>query len=180
MASSGANFSSISASDDLPPDINWAAIDPTNAYSREGYLPLRLPSDVSVPTFPIKTIEGGQNHNAGHFGLSESAPILELLSDQIGIVPGFGLDVGSQSVSDPRDGYLIIGGYDPQRIGAYTKNYTVTNIQTSGRDCSLPVTITELVLSRPGVSDVTLISAGEEIPACIDPCKCNSETYMRG
>jgi len=176
IATSGANFTAITASNDSPPDVNWAAIDPTNMYSRKGDISLRLPYDISIPVDPIKTIEGGQKHNVGHFGLSISAPILQLLSDMKGLVKGWALDAGSQSVSDPREGYLIIGGYDPQRVGAYTKNYTLTDTQTSGRVCSLYVTITELILSRPETDDVTLISMGEEIPACIDPCKCHSET----
>jgi hypothetical protein len=173
---SGGNFSSISAADDLPPDSNWAAIDPTNSLTREGTIGMRLPSDISVPQFTFKTIEGGQNHNEGHFGLSESAPILQYLSDQQGLVSGFALDAGSQSVTNPRDGYLIIGGYDPQRVGAYTKDYSLVTTQRSGRICTLYVTITKLVLSRPGVDPLSLITQGEQIPACIDPCECFSRT----
>jgi hypothetical protein len=170
-ATSGANFSSIDAANDSPPDSNWGAIDSTNAVTRRGTIDVRLPSDISLSQFPIKTIEGGQNHNEGHFGLSESSPILQYLSDQQGLVPGFALDAGSQSVTNPREGYLIIGGYDPERIGAYTKNYSLVTTQRSGRICTLYVTITELVLSRPGVEDLPLISRGEQMPACIDPCK---------
>ncbi|KAG8806803.1 hypothetical protein FRC17_004805, partial [Serendipita sp. 399] len=130
MASSGASFSSISEVDDHPPDVNWVLhIDETYEYTQKGNITLSLPSEVSLPNFRIKTIEGGQRHNVGHFGLSQSSPVLQRLFDERGLVKGFALDAGSQSSSHPRDGHLILGGYDPRKMGAFIKNFTLTNIQ---------------------------------------------------
>ncbi|PVF92310.1 hypothetical protein CPB86DRAFT_791292, partial [Serendipita vermifera] len=168
-SSSGSSFGAISSSNDSPPDVNWGAIDPGNSVTEKGTIPLNLPSEISFSGFPIKTIEGGQNHNTGHLGLGRSSPLLQRLSDEKGIVSGFGLDVGSQSHLNPRDGHLIVGGYDRQKVGSSFHDYTVTNSQTSGRICSLLVTITELVLQREGLNDSVLISRGEQIPACIEP-----------
>ncbi|CAG8683403.1 12207_t:CDS:2, partial [Acaulospora colombiana] len=167
--SSGSSLTAISSASDLPPDVNWAAIDPGNSVTEKGTIPLQLPSEISLPQFPFKTIEGGQNHNTGHLGLGRSSPLLQQLSDEKGIVAGFGLDAGSQSQSPPRDGHLILGGYDRQKVGSSVKDYNVTHSQTSGRICSLQVTITELVLQRPGLEDTVLISRGQQMEACIEP-----------
>ncbi|KAG8801049.1 hypothetical protein FRC17_006740, partial [Serendipita sp. 399] len=129
MAASGVTFSSISAVDDYPPDVNWVYIDETNQFTEKGNITLRLPFEVSLPNFRIKTIEGLQRHNVGHFGLSGSSPVLQRLFDERGLVKGFALDAGSQSSSHPRDGHLILGGYDPGKMGAYSKNFTLANIQ---------------------------------------------------
>jgi hypothetical protein len=176
---SGANFVAISSTD-TPEDVNWVAIDPNNSLTRKGTIALQLPSDVSFSQFPAKDIEGGQNHNMGHLGLGQTSTLLQQLSEEKGLVTGFGLDAGSQSYTNPRNGYLIAGGYDRQKVGASFKNYTVANSQTSGRICSLQVTITQLVLSRPGLEDVVLISRGEQMEACIEPCKCPCQRNLTG
>ncbi|CAG8681214.1 10840_t:CDS:2, partial [Acaulospora colombiana] len=95
--------------------------------------------------------------------------LLQQLSDRKGVVKGFGLDAGSPSYTNPRDGHLIVGGYDKVRVSASFKDYNISDTQISRRICPLQVIITELILSRPGIEDVILSSRGEQIPACIEP-----------
>ncbi|PVF91007.1 hypothetical protein CPB86DRAFT_820853 [Serendipita vermifera] len=167
-SSSGSSFSAIS-SNDSPPDVNWAIIDPGNSVTEKGNIPFHLPSDVFFSQFPIKTIEGGQDHSTGHLGLGQNSPFLQQLHNDKGTMIGFGLDAGSRSSTNPRDGHLIAGSFDRWKVGPTVKEYKITNSQTSGRICALQVTITELVLQRPGLDDTTLISKGEQVTACIEP-----------
>jgi hypothetical protein len=167
---SGANFGPIPLND-VPPDLNWPAVDPDNSVTEKGNISLRLPVDTSISQYPLKIFRGGQRHNAGHLGLASSSVLLQQISAHTGVVTGFGLDAGSQSTANPREGHLIVGGYDKTRVSASFKDYNISSIQMSRRICPLQVTITELVLSRPGVEDVILSSKGEQIPACIEPCK---------
>lgn len=176
---SGSTFVDISSIEDVPPDTNWAAIQPTdNILTDKGNTTLLLPSDTALQQFPIKVFKGGQNHNAGHLGLGESSVILEKLAALTGLVTGFGLDAGSQSTLRPRDGHIVIGGYDKQRVSARVKEYNISNARSSERVCSLRVVITELVLVRPGIDDYVLSSRGEEIPACIEPCEFSLVPYF--
>ena len=165
------SFTTISLDQILAPDPAWAAFSPFPNFTVAGNSTLFFPSDLSIGDFPIGVITDGQNSSAGHLGLANNSVYLQLLV-QGGLAPsmGFGLNVGSQSVALPRDGHLVIGGYDKSSVDGYFANYSMEEVFQTRRVCSNQVVIESLKLRRPGLDDVNISSEDHPIPACIEPC----------
>jgi hypothetical protein len=166
------SFTTISPDQILAQDPAWASfMSPFPNFTVAGNSTLFFPSDLSIGDFPIGVITQGQNSSAGHLGLANNSVFLQLLV-QGGLAPsmGFGLNVGSQSVALPRDGNLVIGGYDKSSIDGYFANYSMEEVFQTKRVCSNQVVIESLKLRRPGLDDVDISSEGHPIPACIEPC----------
>jgi hypothetical protein len=149
----------------------WTEISPQALLA--GTTELQLPPNNDLSKYPIGIITSGNYQNVGHLGLANDSDFLHsVLSD--GLIPanGFGLNAGSQSVANPRDGGLVLGGYDLASIDGAFFNFSVTAADSSEKECPLQVTIALLVLRFPlaeGFTDVTLTSSGILIPACIEP-----------
>jgi hypothetical protein len=114
----------------------------------------------------------GQNLNANQLGLANNSVLLHSLVLAGNLVSlSFGLFAGSQSISTPRDGHIVFGGYDAALINGPFNNYSMSNTTLAGsRVCSLEVIVTQLTLRRPGVTtDVQLLSDGTLMPSCIEP-----------
>jgi len=168
----GTSFKSLSPNDILAANLVWTELstDPLLAGNTSLSLP---PSDI-LSNFSIGIITNGDHQNVGHLGLANSSYFLQ---DAIsnGLIPanGFGLNAGSQSVLAPRDGSLVLGGYDLASVATEFTNYTIGGETANKRDCPFQVTISSLILRFPITggppSDVEIISPGEYIPACIEP-----------
>lgn len=133
--------------------------------------------DNDLSNYPIGIITKGNHQNVGHLGLANGSDFLNiLLSKDLIPANGFGLNAGSQSVEHPRDGGLVLGGYDRGSItGSWTEYPITTAASNSGRQCPLYVEITSLVIRFPqevGHTEEILSSDGQLIPACIEPCVC--------
>ncbi|KIN02425.1 hypothetical protein OIDMADRAFT_122224 [Oidiodendron maius Zn] len=168
----GTSYTSSSPGAVLAPNPVWAELSPQALLA--GTTVLQLPPENDVSKFPIGIITSGNHQNAGHFGLANDSDALHsLLSD--GLIPdnGFGFNAGSQSVTNPRDGGLVLGGYDLASIdGAFSTFPVATTADAGQRECPFQITITMLVLRFPlaeGFTDVNLTSPGILIPACIEP-----------
>lgn len=76
---------------------------------------------------------------------------------------------------NPRDGHLIVGGYNPPSLAGPFTTFPMNSTITAGtRICDLRIQVDGLTLSRPNRPDVSLISAGTIMPSCIEPyvCRC--------
>ena len=170
-SAAGTSYNPSSAGAVLAPNPTWNELSPVALLA--GTTILQLPPNDELSKYPIGIITSGDNQNVGHFGLANDSDFLHAAVSN-GLIPanGFGLNAGSQSVANPRDGGLVLGGYDLASVdGAFT-NFSITGADSSERDCPLEVVIEELVLRFPlaeGYTDVTLTSSGILIPACVEP-----------
>ncbi len=116
---------------------------------------------------------GGQQSSLSHLGLGEQSELLGALrkANLIG-ARSWGLDSGSQSVLHPRDGSLILGGYDQ---GAYTGNLrefatheNETN-ELQDRPCPLQVAVSRLVIHVNKADSKTYEDTTNPSKYCIEP-----------
>jgi hypothetical protein len=159
--------------DSLPPDPGWAAImSPLPAFQYAVDTALQLRSDDSVD-MPEGLITEGQNHTTSHLGLGIDSELLQQLVN-IGMIPArsWGLNPGSQSILNPKDGNLVLGGYDEASVKDnfvdYDLNYPVA-VGSGGRDCPLQVTVNKMILRTAEGSDITLSDESSPFPSCIEP-----------
>lgn len=119
----------------------------------------------------VAVITKGVNFTAGHLGLGQHSLLLQHLKDS-GIIPtlGFGLNAGSQSTQNPRDGNLVLGGYDAASVTSSFTTYPMDYEETlAGRYCPLQVHIQGLQLLLEGLDPIQLIGEGDGHAACIEP-----------
>jgi hypothetical protein len=157
----------------LKPDPGWAAImSPLPAFQYAVDAVLQLRSDASVD-MPEGLITEGQNYTTSRLGLGIDSELLEQLVN-IGMIPArtWGLNPGSQSVVNPRDGNLVLGGFDQASVKddfvTYDMNYPVAE-SSGGHDCPLQVFIKHLIMRPVGGSDISLSDESSPIPTCLEP-----------
>jgi len=172
-STAGSSFSSLSTNTILGSNPLWAEISPEPLTA--GQTVLQLSPDSSLPNYTIGIIASGRgtSQNVGHLGLANDSDFLHaaLSSGLIGD-NGFGLNAGSQSIANPRPGVLVLGGYDHASINGAFSHFPISDASSSGKECLLQVTITQLVLRLQmldGFADVELSEPGVSIPACIEP-----------
>jgi hypothetical protein len=153
----------------LAPDFVWDSFNPP--FGGAGNATVQFPSGITLSDYPIALAMQGQNLNANQLGLANDSVLLHsFVSSQLITTMGFGLFAGSQSVAQPRDGHVVFGGYDSSLVDGTFTNYSMSNTTVVGdRVCSLNVDVLQIVLRRPGVSDVGLLSEGITMPSCIEP-----------
>lgn len=82
----------------------------------------------------------------------------------------FGLFIGSQSIMQPRDGYIVFEGYDAALADGAFANYLISNtIVMDGYPYSLKIDVLGLTLRLLDSDDVELLSPAELMPSCIEP-----------
>ncbi|KAF4946627.1 hypothetical protein FSARC_14145 [Fusarium sarcochroum] len=120
-------------------------------------------------------ISQGQQHTMSHIGLAESSTLLHSLkSDDLIRARSWGLDAGSQSFTAPRNGSLVLGGYDASSFegGWFSYDIPKSNLVRE-RSCPLQVQITEIQLTaqigrnKPSVE--WPVAGGLPLIACIEP-----------
>jgi hypothetical protein len=154
----------------LAPDPVWNSFNPP--FGGAANSTVQFSSDISLQHFPIALALQGQNLNANQLGLANNSVLLHsLVSAGLSPSMSFGLFAGSQSISRPRDGHVVFGGFDAALIDGPLTNYSMSNTTTAGsRVCSLEVVVQQLTLRHPGVpNDIQLLSEGELMPSCIEP-----------
>lgn len=120
-------------------------------------------------------ISQGQQHTMSHIGLAETSTLLQSLKDK-GLIAArsWGLDSGSQSVAAPRNGSLVLGGYD---ASSFDGGWTTFPISRSNlvrkRHCPLQVLITQMSFTVQVGGDKeqtkTPVSGSNALTACIEP-----------
>jgi hypothetical protein len=153
----------------LAPDPVWDSFNP--AFAGSANATVQFPSDISLPSYPIALVDVASNASLSQLGLANDSVFLrEVVNAGWSSIPAFSILAGSQSVQQPRDGHLIIGGYDAASLAGPFSNFTISNTTTAGsRVCSLQVEVDSLILSLPGHSDVELIADGTPMISCIEP-----------
>jgi hypothetical protein len=164
---SSSSYSNISVQS-LAPDAVWDLFNPP--FGGAGNATLQLPSDITIPDFPIALVLEGQSLNANQLGLANTSVLLHsLVSAGLSSTMSFGLLAGSQSITQPRDGHIAFGGFDASSVDGPFTNYSMTNTTVTGdRPCSLAVNVIGLTLRLPDGNEVELIS-NEIMPSCIEP-----------
>jgi hypothetical protein len=154
---------------DFGPEPNWDFNNPQ--FSSAANTTIQFASDIFLSSYPIALALAGQNFTVSVLGLANDSIFLhQVVKAGLSPVAAFGLLVGSQSVSSPRDGHLIIGGYDTASLAGPFTNYSMSNsTTTSNHVCLLQVVVEQLLLIHPGLPDIELSSEGTPITSCIEP-----------
>jgi hypothetical protein len=162
------------------PEANpgWMEL-PDNAIESAADATLQL-FDQTV-TMIVGLITQGQQSTASHLGLASASVLLQNLKNK-GLIGArsFGLDVGSQSISFPRFGSLVLGGYDKTGFAASTfAEYDISTAPLRNRHCPLQVKVTGLTLrsqvlnrtagDKPKVQDTVIIENAGPVDFCIEP-----------
>jgi hypothetical protein len=170
LNAASASFQNVSlVSSKLPMDPGWTTFN--LPYTVAGTTNLDLVANIAVPNMTVVVITEGINFTAGHIGLGKQSVLLHQLKDA-NIIPalGFGLNAGSQSIANPRDGSLVLGGYDSASIASHFHEYPMNYSTTlAGRYCPLQVRIQGLQLLLKGRDPIQLIGDGDGHLACIEP-----------
>ncbi|ERF72359.1 hypothetical protein EPUS_06115 [Endocarpon pusillum Z07020] len=172
VAAMGSSFIPIATSS-LVPDDGWRMImAPSQPFQQAGKTTLNLLSDASIE-MPVAIVTEGQNHTTSELGLGLSSVFLQSLVDA-GLIAArvFGLNAGSQSTAQPREGSLVLGGYDMASISSHFTEYPMDYPlleDISNRVCPLQVKIRKLILRPADGDDITLSDEGSDIDACIEP-----------
>lgn len=169
VAAAQSSFTNVSIAATLPSDPGWAKFNPP--FTVAGSTNINLVSNIAVPNTTVVVITEGMNFTAGHLGLGRQSTLLKHLKNS-NMIPSlsFGLNAGSQSILSPRDGSLVLGGYDKaspiSSFYSYPMNYSDT---IAGRYCPLQVHIQNLQLVLQGIGPIELIGEGDGHYACIEP-----------
>jgi hypothetical protein len=171
LTTAGTSFHNLTTTKNLPADPGWEYFNHNQGYTVAGGTNLDLVSNVAIPNMTVVVITEGINFTAGHLGLGKSSVLLQQLKDS-NMIPslGFGLNAGSQSSQNPRNGNLVLGGYDSASITSpfytYPMNYSDTLAE---RHCPLQVQIQGLQLLLEGQDPIELLGEGDGHAACIEP-----------
>lgn len=164
---------------DFKPDRNWENIntDSDQPFGSPGKTTLDFPLGPSLVQVPVSAINDGSNHNLPHLGFEHAnSTFLRALARAGYPADGWGLNVGSTSVANPRPGNAVFGGFDPASVrGPFTSfpiNYDVD--PTSERYCPFQVEIKSLEIRTPGgplgnVSNMLIEKTAGGTKACIEP-----------
>lgn len=121
-------------------------------------------------------ITQGQQHTTSHIGLAEESTLLRSLKDS-GLIAAtsWGLNAGSQSYLFPRDGSLVLGGFDESSVDGpfFTYNITKPNM-LNNRPCPFQIEVTGMTLevsSGDGSDPVSrsFYSKANSLRVCIEP-----------
>lgn len=169
-SAAGTSYNPSSPNAILAPNPVWAEISPQPLPA--GATLLDLPPDDLISKLPIGIITDGDHQNVGQLGLATDSEFLQFAHCS-GIIPtnGLGFNAGGQSITKPRDGSLVLGGYDLASIDGAFNYFPIGSASSSEKACPFQVTITQLVLRYPmseGSTDVILTSSGILVPACIE------------
>ncbi|RSL39424.1 hypothetical protein CEP54_016325 [Fusarium duplospermum] len=135
--------------------------------------------DLKIKDNSITMLQGlitqGQQHTMSHVGLAETSTLLQSLKDE-GLIGArsWSLDSGSQSFAAPRNGSLVLGGYDASKLdGGWIAFPIPESNLVRKRPCPLQVSITEMSFTvhvgRDGAKTKTPVKRDNPLVACIEP-----------
>jgi hypothetical protein len=142
--------------------------------------PFQYASDagVALRDESVTMIEGlitqGQQHTTSHIGLAEDSILLQSLKDAGSIgAKSWGLNVGSQSYLFPRDGSLVLGGYDQASVDGPFFSYNIAHPNMlNRRPCPLQIMVTQMTLKVQNAnltSEKDYIDVSNKLQVCIEP-----------
>jgi hypothetical protein len=130
--------------------------------------------DISDAALPINVgvITDGTNFTAGYLPLTNHSSLLQALLDNDFIAErAFGIQVGTQILTNPQGGSLVIGGYNQGSLGGPFMNFSMDYpIMPVGgdRECPIQVTVEQLVYQSPTLGDKLLLGNGQTVTACLE------------
>jgi hypothetical protein len=138
-------------------------------YAADAGLQLRVDTVTAIE--PL--ITQGQQHTTSHLGLAEMSTVLQTLYNDGSVgARSWGLNAGSRSILFPRDGSLVLGGFDDASVDGRFYQYDIAkpaNYILGSRPCPLQVTVTNLTLMVQGGSPVPLIEPSAKQRFCVEP-----------
>ncbi|KAK0738915.1 hypothetical protein B0T18DRAFT_492768 [Schizothecium vesticola] len=127
---------------------------------------------IHLPRLPLQIWANTNRFNRSALGLGRSSSLLHrlLAANLIPTLP-FSLDYGSRSESRPRDGQLILGGYNAtRRTSAGAARFNLSAFSAPA-PCPLQVLLSDVLLTDyvTGVSSSLFKDPGASVAACVDP-----------
>ncbi|KAM7216067.1 hypothetical protein V8F06_008540 [Rhypophila decipiens] len=149
----------------------WEHFNPPG-FTKVGYDKIVFPNtDPPVDLYGagIALNQYGNNSNAGMIGLGINSVFLNdgVRQGRAGS-KSWSLDAGSNSLVKPREGEMVIGGYNSARTDGSFSWSNVSNM-AGDRPCPLRTRITEMSVTLGDGSIVPIISSAETADACIEP-----------
>lgn len=140
-------------------------------FTKVGFETLRFPgsTDVALYGAGVALNQFGNNSNAGMIGLGKTSVFLEdAVHQNKSPSRSWSLDSGSVSLVKPRNGELVIGGYNKARLDGSFRWSNVSKM-SGDRPCPLRTVIKDMSVLLPNGTSFPLKSSAEDITACIEP-----------
>lgn len=136
-------------------------------------------ADIHLPHLPLEVWANKNRLNRSALALGRSSSLLRRLlgTNLIPALP-WSLEIGSRSESKPRDGQLILGGYNAARRDLPTSARFNLSAFSAPAPCLLQVLLSDVVLTDhvTGVSTSLFEDPGARVAACVDPLQ-NAFTF---
>ena len=163
----------------IPPSLKLTAVRTVDPRPADGTSVIQgydnatfVDAGIHLPRLPLQVWANTNRVNRSALGLGRSSSLLHrlLAANLIPTLP-FSLDYGSRSESRPRDGQLILGGYNAARrtsSGAARFNLSAFSAPVL---CPLQVLLSDVLLTDhvTGVSTSLFPDPGASVAACVDP-----------
>jgi hypothetical protein len=150
----------------------WAHLNPPGI-TDVGYDTFHIPggNEVTLYGFGIALNVRGTASVTGLLGLgTESLFLDQVVAKNYAPSRSWSLDVGSQSAARPRDGELVIGGYNKRRKDGDFVWQNVSDMSGDG-PCPLRTSIKEMNIVMEDGSEKPLLSSSGTVEVCIEPCE---------
>jgi hypothetical protein len=141
-------------------------------FTKVGYDKINFPNlspPVALYGAGIALNQYGNNSNAGMIGLGKDSVFLSdaVRQGRAGSA-SWSLDSGSNSQVKPRNGELVVGGYNAGRTDGSFSWSNVSNM-AGDRPCPLRTKITSMSIRLSNGRDTPIKSSAEVVEACIEP-----------
>jgi hypothetical protein len=163
--------SSLDSFNDTRANPTWDHFNPEGKITRVGYDTLHFPDAVAqtIYGYGFALNERGNQSNAGMLGLGVDSLFLESVDGSGNRTPkSWSLDSGSQSVQNPREGQVVIGGQNQGRIDGSFLWSNISNL-SGDRACPLRTKVTSMTITLKDGSVKPLMASSETTEACIEP-----------
>ncbi|KAH8881993.1 acid protease [Thozetella sp. PMI_491] len=159
----------LSSYNDTRSNPTWDHFNPPG-FTKIGWDKINFPNtNVALYGAGIALNQYGNNSNAGMIGLGKDSVFLnDTISQGRAGSRSWSLDAGSKSLSNPRNGELVIGGYNAARTDGSFSWSNVSDM-AGDRPCPLRTTITDMSLTLSNGNIVPIKSSAELVDACIEP-----------
>jgi hypothetical protein len=149
----------------------WVVImNGTKAFPSAANPPMQLGSTTVVMT--SAPIVGGNNHAGSHLGLADRSVILDTLVSMGRIASRvWGFNAGQPRASPPREGSLVLGGWDKAAVQSPFTTYDMADYEhhLNRRVCPLQVAVEWMYWKQDGQANINLVTPTAGQRACIEP-----------
>ncbi|KAK3353970.1 aspartic peptidase domain-containing protein, partial [Lasiosphaeria hispida] len=160
---------SLSAFNDTRSNPTWEHFNPPG-FTEVGYDTITFANaNVALYGAGIALNQYGNDSNAGMIGLGKDSVFLaDAVRQERAGSKSWSLDAGSLSTAKPRDGELVIGGYNAGRTDGSFSWSNVSDM-AGDRPCPLRTKIAHMSVTLSNGETVPIMSSAEVVDACIEP-----------